>query len=127
MDSANLIKRDSLVQATELGDFYVSYYIMGYTNVKELSGKLPQLDGELAHEMKRLDDVFWIGRQKLKEVVKRFGVHRSLVRTTAASAGIGTLSSIIDRNRIRALCIRPRAVLMLTPVASAISWKLMSP
>lgn len=37
-----------------------------------MSEKMPQLDAQLAHEMKRLDDMFWIGRQELKQIVKRF-------------------------------------------------------
>lgn len=51
---------------------YISRQFSGYANAKAMSEKMPQLDGQLAHEMKRLDDMFWIGRQKLKQIVKGF-------------------------------------------------------
>ena len=36
--------------------------------------KLPQLDAELADEMRKLEQMFWIDQQKLKEIVKQFEV-----------------------------------------------------
>ncbi|THY17874.1 hexokinase [Aureobasidium pullulans] len=55
MDSIDLVRRDSPVQASEME-------------------KLPQLDAELADEMRKLEQMFWIDQQKLKEIVKQFEV-----------------------------------------------------
>ncbi|THY56160.1 hexokinase [Aureobasidium pullulans] len=55
MDSIDLVRRDSPVQASEME-------------------KLPQLDGELLDEMTKLEQMFWIDQRKLKEIVKQFEV-----------------------------------------------------
>ena len=60
---------------------------------------MPQLDGQLAHEMKRLDDMFWIGRQKLKQIVKRFDeeLHEGLQDDKGNIVGSPIRRSFVER------------------------------
>ncbi|KAH0359811.1 putative hexokinase Kxk, partial [Aureobasidium melanogenum] len=55
MDSVNLVKMDSPVQGAEFE-------------------KLPPLGNQLTHEMEKLDQIFWIDQQKLKDISKQFEV-----------------------------------------------------
>ncbi|KAH0139544.1 putative hexokinase Kxk, partial [Aureobasidium melanogenum] len=55
MDSVNLVKRDSPVQGAEFE-------------------KLPPLSDQLTQEMEKLDQMFWIDQQKLKDISRRFEV-----------------------------------------------------
>ena len=75
MNTADMDKRDSPVQASDFGTFHSRRLITKiqcwHTQSPE---KLPLPNNELAQELEKLDKMFWIDQQKLKDITKQFEI-----------------------------------------------------